>query len=255
MELILVVLFGLIMGSFLNVVIYRMPRKISIVTPRSYCINCNKKINFYDNIPIFSFLLLRGRCRNCREKISCRYPLVELITALLLTAFYIKYGLTEEWVLSAVLVIFLIPMSVIDIEKGIIPNKLIIPCLIIGIILVLLLRFETVLSSLLGAIAGGIFFLILAVLGKFLFKKDSIGAGDGKLFVTVGFYLGLIGFFLAFFFIGILSGVFVIIGLITKKINFGETIPFGPFIALSTLIVKFYFGELITSNAILLSLI
>ncbi|MFO7889273.1 MAG: prepilin peptidase [bacterium] len=255
MELILIVLFGLIIGSFLNVVIYRLPRNVSIVKPRSYCVHCKKKINFYDNIPLISYFLLKGKCRNCKAKISWRYPFVEALTAYLFVVFYLRYGLTEEWFFSAVLVIFLIPISIIDIDKGIIPNKLVFPCLIIGIVLTLLLRFETSLDSLLGAITGGIFFLVLALLGKFLFKKDSIGMGDGKLLVTIGFYTGLAGFLITFFFIGLLSGFFVIIGFIAKKINFGSTIPFGPFIALSTVIVKLLFEGVMVSNSILISLI
>ncbi len=255
MELLIITLFGLIIGSFLNVIIYRLPKDLSIVTPRSYCDNCKTKISFYDNVPIISYFMLRAKCRNCGEKISWRYPFVEALTAFLLTALYIRYGLTEEWVISSVLVIFLIPISIIDIEKGIIPNKLVFPCSIIGIILILMLQFETCLNSFLGAIIGGIFFLILALLGKFLFKKESIGMGDAKLLVTIGFYMGLANFLITFFFIGLFSGFFVIIGLIAKKIKFGDTIPFGPFIAISALIVKLFFNGVIISNSILMSLI
>ncbi len=254
MELLLIALFGLILGSFLNVVIYRLPKNLSIVGPRSYCVHCKKKINFYDNLPIISYILLGGECRHCKQKISWRYPFTESVTALLLIAFYIRYGLNEQWIISSILALFLIPISMIDIDEGIIPNKLVFPCLIIGIFLVLMLQFETILNSLLGAAAGGIFFLILNVIGKILFKKESIGMGDGKLFITVGFYLGLAGFLLSFFFIGILSGLFVIIGLITKKLKFGETIPFGPFIALSTIIVKLLFDGVVITNSVLMRL-
>lgn len=255
MEWIIIVIFGLIIGSFLNVVIYRLPRNISLAKPRSFCVNCKKKISFYDNIPLISYFCLGGKCRHCKEKISWRYPFVEAITAYLFLVFYLKYGLTEEWFFCSILVLFLIPISIIDIDKGIIPNKLVFPCLISGILFTLLLRFETLLDSFLGAITGGIFFLILALLGKFLFKKESIGMGDGKLFVTVGFYTGLAGFLITFFFIGLFSGFFVIIGFIAKKINFGSTIPFGPFIALPTLIVKLLFEGVMVSNSILIGLI
>lgn len=239
-EIILVFIFGLIIGSFLNVVIYRFPQGESLITPGSHCVECGEIIRFYDNIPVISFFLLKAKCRKCKRKISWRYPFIEALTAFLLVLIYIKYGFSEDFIITAVLTLFLIPISMIDIDRGLILNKLVIPCFLVGIIMILTLQFEHWINSLYGVLTGGIFFLILALTGKFLFKKESIGMGDAKLLITVGVYIGLSGIFLTIILCAFISGAFVITGFMLKKIHMGDKIPFGPFIAISSVISSIY---------------
>ena len=152
----LVVIVGLIIGSFLNVVIYRLPKGQSIVWPGSRCPACSKPIAPWDNIPLISYLLLKGRCRHCRTTIPWRYPLVEGLTALCSVALYIRYeGFTDQFWVFAVLTLFLIPLSFIDLDYGILPNKLTIPGFILGFLLIFMLQIEHWTIALLGAFSGG----------------------------------------------------------------------------------------------------
>lgn len=241
----LVAIFGLIMGSFLNVAIYRLPRGLSLVTPRSHCPSCGKPIKFYDNIPLISYILLRGRCRECGAHISWRYPLVEGLTALCLAALFLEYGLSVKWVTYSVLTLFLIPISFIDVEKGLILNKLTIPCFILGILLVLAFQIETWKDALLGALIGGAVMWLIAVLGKLLFKKESLGMGDVKLLVMIGVYVGFPDVLISLFFGVLAAAIFILGGFILKKLRFGNTIPFGPFIAIGTLVYLVWGGAIL----------
>jgi len=240
-----VLVLGLIMGSFLNVVIYRLPRGLSLVTPRSHCPSCGKPIKFYDNIPLISYILLRGRCRECGAPISWRYPLVEGLTALCLALLFLKYGLSVKWVTYSVLTLFLIPISFIDVEKGLILNKLTIPCFIFGILFVLAFQIETWKDALFGAVIGGAVMWLIAVLGKLLFKKESLGMGDVKLLVMIGAYVGFPDVLISLFLGVLAAAIFILGGVILKKLRFGSTIPFGPFIAIGTLVYLVWGGAIL----------
>ncbi len=233
---ILIFLLGLILGSFLNVVIYRLQRGLSIVFPGSSCPVCKKPIRFYDNIPLLSYILLKGRCRQCGSSISWRYPFVEGLTALCLLALYLKYGITFQFLSYGILILFLIPISFIDIDKGLVLNKLTILCFILGVLLILGFQIETWKNSLFGAIGGGGIIWLMGVLGKMIFRKDSLGFGDVKLLVTIGVYVGFPEVAMCLFLGICIAGVFIFGGLILKKLSLGNTIPFGPFIALGTLV-------------------
>ncbi len=233
---ILIFLFGLIFGSFLNVVIYRLQRGLSLVFPGSSCPVCKEPIRFYDNVPLLSYILLKGRCRQCRAHISCRYPFVEGLTALCLLAFYWRYGMGFQFLSYGILILFLIPISFIDIDKGLILNKLTIPCFILGVLLILGFQIETWKNGLFGAIGGGIIIWLVGLLGKMLFRKESMGFGDVKLLVTIGVYVGFPDVVVSLFLGICIAGIFIFGGLILKKLSFGNTIPFGPFIALGTLV-------------------
>ena len=241
----LVVILGLILGSFLNVVIYRLPRGLSLVAPRSYCPVCGKPIKFYDNVPLISYLLLRGRCRECGARISWRYPFVEGITALCLALLFLKYGLSIKWIMYSVLTLFLIPISFIDAERGLILNKLTIPCFIFGIFLVLIFQIEMWKSFLFGALAGGGIMLAIAIAGKLLFKKESLGMGDVKLLVIIGTYVGFPHVLISLFFGTLVAAIFILWGIIFKRLRFGNTIPFGPFIAIGTLVYLVWGGTIL----------
>ena len=231
-----VAIFGLILGSFLNVVIHRLPLKGSLIRPASHCPSCSKAIRFYDNIPLVSYIILRGRCRACGARIPLRYPMVEGLTALLLVLLYIRYGMTGEWVAYSVLVLFLIPISFIDLDKKLILNRLTVPCFILGIVLVLGLHVETWTQALLGAVLGGLIVLLIAAMGKLIFKKESMGMGDVKLLVAIGVYVGFPGVALSLFFGVFIAAVVIVGGMSLRKLRLGDIIPFGPFIALGTLV-------------------
>ena len=231
-----IALMGLIMGSFMNVIIHRLPEGRSIVFPGSYCPSCEKPIRFYDNIPLLSYILLKGRCRHCGTSIPWRYPLVEVLTLLCLTGLYLKYGLSARFWTYGLLILFLIPISIIDLSKGLILNKLTIPCCILGILLVLGLQVETWQQVLLGALGGGLIVWIIGLLGNLLFRKESMGMGDVKLLVMIGVYVGFPEVAICLFFGIFIAAIIILSGMALKKLNLGDTIPFGPFVAIGTLV-------------------
>lgn len=227
---------GLIFGSFLNVVIYRLPEGMSLSKPRSYCTACKRPVAFYDNIPVISYLLLGGKCRHCGVKISWRYPFIELLTAFCLAILFARYGLTPQFGVYSVLTLFLIPISVIDFDRGLILNRLTIAGFILGVPLVIGLQVETWSQVLIGAIGSGLIVLMIGMVGKILFKKDSMGMGDVKLLVLIGAYIGLDGAAISLFLGILIAGIVILGGMALKKLSLGDTIPFGPFIAVGTLV-------------------
>ncbi len=232
----IIFILGLILGSFMNVVIHRLPRGESIIHPRSHCPQCGAGVKPYDNIPVVSYLFLRGRCRSCGTSISIQYPLVELLTAITLLSVAIRYGVSEKTLIYGVLVCFLIPISVIDLQTRLILNKLTVPGFVAGVALVCLLEPERWKEIPFGVIGGGIVLVALSVLGKLIFKKESLGMGDVKLVVLIGAYIGFPEILIAFYFGALIAGLYILGALIFKKIRIGDTIPFGPFIALGSFV-------------------
>jgi leader peptidase (prepilin peptidase) / N-methyltransferase len=236
---------GSIIGSFLNVCIYRLPRGESIVFPSSHCTHCNNSIHWFDNIPFFSFIFLRGKCRFCARPISPRYFLVELMTALLWLTLFTSFGFTPKFFLAGVLVSALIAATFIDFEFQIIPDVITISGIAAGLIAAFSFpsflgeptRYAALLDSFLGVIAGGGSTYLIGVLGKMAFKKDAMGGGDVKLMAMIGAFLGwkfaLIVFFIAPFF-----GAFV--GMMLKIRYKVEVIPYGPYLSLAAIIVIFW---------------
>ncbi len=232
--------FGLSIGSFLNVLIYRVPRKESLASPPSHCPYCGKKILFYDNIPLISFILLKGKCRFCGEKISLRYPLVELFTALLFLFSFYLFGFSLKLVSALFFLSVLLALSLIDLETFLIPNRIIIPSIAVSVLLLafsflgfpfLPLLSSSPLSSFLGAIlSGGIIYLIVT-LSPFFFGKEGMGFGDIKLAVFIGLYLGYY-VVVALFFAFLLGGVVGVVLIYFQKKGRRDEIPFGPFLAL-----------------------
>ncbi len=241
-----VVLVGLALGSFLNVVIYRLPRSESLVKPGSRCPSCKKPIAWYDNIPIVSYFLLRGKCRHCGNRISWRYPVVEAITALVLSALFAVHGLTPLFFVYSVLVLFLIPIAFIDLQTGLIPNALTFSGFILGVILAFGLQFENWKSLLIGAVVGGAILLFFGILGRWIFRRESIGMGDVKLLVLIGVYMGFPEVVYSLFLGVFVAGLFILIGMLMKKIRLHDTVPFGPFIAIGT-VVYMCFGNVLLS--------
>ena len=248
----MLLLFGLAVGSFLNVCIYRIPLPgVSIHSPRrSFCPACKEPINFYDNIPVLSYLLLRGRCRQCKAKISVIYPLVELATGALFLLMFYHFGVTLEFLLALIFVTLLIPISVIDAKHYIIPNVLIGTGLILGSVIVSVIAYQRadvwyLLTRLIGAVAGWTMLWLIALIGRAVLRKTAMGGGDIKLMALNGLFLGawpelamVIGF-------SACGGAIVGSALIISGVkNRQSPIPYGPFLAGAAVLVLLWGDEL-----------
>ncbi len=229
--IIIIICFGLVWGSFLNVVIYRLPLRMSLSKPSSSCPHCNQKIKFYDNIPVLSFLLLRGRCRHCKGKISLRYPLVELLTAVSFLLLYSQYSLSFFFFASCLFACALIALGFIDFYHQILPDEITLPGLLLALIYSLFRTDLNLRQALIGAVAGAGFLLIVYGAYYLLRKKEGLGLGDVTMMLLIGAYLGWQqAFFTLIFasFVGALVGIFFIS---YKKKDFQYSLPFGTFLA------------------------
>jgi leader peptidase (prepilin peptidase) / N-methyltransferase len=231
-------IFGLAIGSFANVCIYRLPKKESVVFPVSHCTACSSPVRPFDNIPVISYLILGGKCRDCKEGISAIYPIIEAITALLLLAGFFKFGLTFDFLVYTVVAPALVIITAIDIEHQIIPDVITLP----GIVLGLAAGSYTIgyIDSFLGFLLGGGLFYLLAVL-----SNGGMGGGDIKYIAAAG---ALVGWqkVLLIIFIGAFLGSFVgLFQIAVQKKSRKSLIPFGPFLAAATLITLFYGNLLI----------
>ncbi len=235
-------LIGSAVGSFLNVVIYRLPRGESIVKPRSHCPHCDTPIKPYDNIPILSWLLVRGKCRNCKERISIRYPAVELTTALWFVWMYLQFGLSWEFAQYLTLGIILLAISMVDLDTKLIPDSVLLVGGVSALIFAIMGNVISLKGSLMGgAVMGGVL-LTIALIGEFVFKKESMGFGDVKLSVMIGLFIGWEMALLAIFLSAIFASVISIGGLLMGRMKFGKPFAFGPFLALGA-IVSGIWGE------------
>jgi leader peptidase (prepilin peptidase) / N-methyltransferase len=218
---------GLMFGSFLNVLAYRLPRGESLATPASHCPGCDAPIKPYDNVPVLSWLLLRGRCRSCGEPIAWRYPLVELTTALLMALTVVVVGTGEEIWLGLAFVLLLVPVTVIDLDFRIIPNKLMIAGTIAALVILALTQPADIPEHLIAAIAAGGFLLVAAIA-----YPAGMGMGDVKLAFVMGLFLGReVGVAM---FAGLVAGSIIGVAIMARK-GTAEgrktAIPFGPFLA------------------------
>lgn len=235
LNFILIFVFGSMLGSFLNVVIYRLPREKSIIYPNSKCPKCNSDIKFYDNIPILSWIFLGGKCRYCKETISIRYPLNELITASLLCIAYYIFGLNWKWIFITYFISLMIVISWIDIDYMLILDSLTYPGIIVGIIYNFLNN--KIIDSILGAILGYTILFIIAKLSLIFLKKEGMGLGDVTFITLIGAWLGM-NYLFGTLFIGFLLGSIFGVGLYLYRKK-SDYFPFGPFLALGGLISFF----------------
>ncbi len=180
---------GLAVGSFLNVVIARVPQRQSIVRPGSRCPKCGHALAWYENIPLFSWLALRARCRACRQPISARYPLVELLTALLFLGALRQLGWTWELVSALLLVCFLVPLAFIDLDTWLLPHELTWPGITVGILVAVPLGLGHVRDAAIGAAAAFVAFWLMEGLGRLIFRKEALGGGDKDLLALIGAFL------------------------------------------------------------------
>ena len=245
---ILIFALGLAIGSFLNVCIYRIPQELSIHSPRrSFCPDCRTQIRFYDNIPVLSYLLLRGRCRHCSAEISKVYPLVELTTGILFLFSLYRFGPTLALIHSCLLISLLIPIAWIDARWYIIPNVIILVGLITGgaVTLLIALTHHTpsyLIEHLIGAVVGGAAMLLIAAAGTFLFRKRAMGGGDIKLMILIGLFLGAWPHLLIVVMTSAITGSLVGLCLIAlgKRSGGSGRIPYGPFLVIGAVLDMFW---------------
>ena len=252
---VIVFLFGLTIGSFTNVLIYRIPLEKSIVYPPSACTSCGKRLTALDLVPVFSYIFLKGRCRHCGATVSRRYPLVELLTALIFVALFIKYGISVPFIAFAFLMTILIAVFFIDMDHRIIPDELVITGIIGGTVLIIYNCISPMTeiygdsnwwTPVIGFFSGSLFLLLVAILGIIIYKSDdAMGMGDVKLMAPIGLFLGwrlcLTGLLLAVTIAGVVS-LFLIITRIKKR---KDAIPFGPFIVTGAFIAIMWGWDLI----------
>ncbi len=240
MDIALVIILGALWGSFANVCIFRLPKEKGVVSGRSYCPKCKKKIVWYDNIPIISFFLLGGKCRKCKKSISIQYVIVEAINIVSFITIYYFFGISIITVLLMMLSLSFLIIFFIDLEHFIIPNVLTFPMMIVGFLKSfdpnLPSLFPNYINSLIGGLFGyGVIWSIIYFY-KQLRKKEGMGLGDAKLLAVVGFWFGWISIPFVLFLSSVLALLWVAPDLIKKSKKLTSQIPFGPYIILASIL-------------------
>jgi leader peptidase (prepilin peptidase) / N-methyltransferase len=236
MVLVPVVTFGLVIGSFVNVVIARLPQRRSLWAPRSSCPQCGNPIAWYDNIPLISFAALRGRCRACGARIPWRYPLVEAATATLFAVAWIVFaGDVSDFVVAAIFLAALVAITVIDLRHQIIPDAITLPGIVVGLAASLATGRISWVASLGGIVLGGGLFVAII-----LASRGGMGGGDLKLGAMLGAFLGWQALLVALFVAVMLGGISAVALLISGRVARKDAIPFGPFLAIGGIVALFW---------------
>lgn len=238
---IFIVIVGLVFGSFLNVCIFRIPKGESISYPPSHCMKCGTKIKAYDLFPVISYVILGGKCRKCGDKISIRYPLVELFTGIIFLLIYLKFGLTLYFIKYSILSCFLIVVGLIDLDTTDVFFSTTLPAIIIGIVFIIINYFtgENFTTFIFGGIlSGGIIALIILFTG-------GMGWGDFEICLFAGLFLGLKPSIIMLFFSFVIGGIFGMFLIATKRKSRKDYIPFGPYIAVASFIALFWGNQII----------
>jgi len=242
-------IYGAIFGSFYNVVGYRVPNKMSLIKPASHCPKCNHKLNWLDLFPIFSYLFSRGKCRYCKEKIPMFYLTFELITGILFMVCYLVFGLSYELIIALTFVSVLICITISDINEMIIPDSVLFLSYIIILLEKLIFDSDSVLTSILSSVVLFSFLYLIKFTADAIFKKESLGGGDVKLMFVIGlvidYKLGILLLFLA----AVMALPISIINLYKTK---NHELPFGPYLAMSAIIL--YFLQINLNDIILILL-
>ena len=239
------IIFGALIGSFLNVCILRLPKEESIVRPGSHCPQCKNPIQFYDNIPLISYILLKGRCRCCHRRISFQYPLIEGVTALGSLILFLKFGPSLSYLFYFSFVAALIVITVIDLYHQIIPDVISLPGIGVGLLGSLLIPQINFRDSLIGVLSGGGSLFVVATLYQWLFKREGMGGGDIKLLAMIGAFLGWKAVILTILLSSLIGSMTGMIMMVLKGKDFKYAIPFGPFLSLGAVISLFYQNEII----------
>jgi leader peptidase (prepilin peptidase)/N-methyltransferase len=249
-----VFMFGLVVGSFLNVCIYRIPRRLSIIMPSSRCPSCNTPIKPWDNIPIVSYLFLGGKCRFCKARISFRYPFVELLNAVLYVLILWRFDFGWHTLVYFIFSSSLIVITFIDLDFQIIPDRITLSGIPIGFLAgsfflpdpfarSSLLGMK---ESLIGTITGFALFYLVSLIGSAIFKKEALGGGDVKMMAMVGALMGWKTVILTTFLGSLTGSIFGILLMVSKGKDRMAKLPFGPFLALGTIITLFYGQEILS---------
>ena len=238
-------LLGAIIGSYLNVVIHRLPRGQSTVRPASRCPACGSRIRARDNLPVLSFLLLRGRCRCCGERISWRYPAVEAVNGFLFVACLLTFGLTADAVVAGLFSCLLLVLAIIDLDHYILPDRLTLPGLAVGLLVQPIWGRTSLSEALLGAVLGGGIILLLNGVWWLLRRVQGFGFGDVKMLAMIGCFLGPQGVVVSLF-LATLTGSLAGLYFITRRqLDLQSKLPFGFFLAIGALVALFLGPDLI----------
>ena len=244
MHFFIVIVFGLLIGSFLNVCIYRVPRKQSIVFPASHCTKCKTELKPLDLVPVFSYCFLKGKCKYCKMKIGSKYAIIELVNAVMYLFLFMKFGFSIEFLEFAILTSLLIVITSVDLESQIIPDEFIVFGFAVIIIFIVISVFRgnlELLNSGIGLLLGGGIFLLIAVL-----SNGAMGGGDIKLMALLGFWFGWQSILLIMFLSFVLGAIISVTLLLFKIKSRKDKIPFAPFIVLATILTLFFGNEIIS---------
>jgi leader peptidase (prepilin peptidase)/N-methyltransferase len=233
-------IFGAVVGSFLNVCIFRLPENNSIVKPSSRCVHCHNPVRFYDNIPLLSFFILRGKCRDCGGKISWRYPLVELITAIFSLLLFAKFYLTINFLVFFAFTAVLIVITFIDLDHQIIPDVITLPGIPVFFLLAVFVVKLPWLEAAIGLLVGGGVLLAIAFVYELLTKREGMGGGDIKLLALIGGFLGWKSLIFIILFSSLLGAVVGITAMVIKGKDMKYAIPFGPFLSAAAVAYLFW---------------
>lgn len=240
------IVIGAVIGSFLNVVIHRLPRRESLCRPASHCPHCGHHLRPRENVPILSYLVQRGRCSACRRRINPRYLLIEILTPLLLLLCYANFGWGLPFIKYSILILLLIPITFIDIDHKLILDRLTIPGTLVGLGISVAEQPAQFYLPLSGAVAGALSLLVIALLGRWLYGRESMGGGDIKLAAMIGAFAGAGHVLLALFLAFVVAAFFSIIGMAIGRLQRQSVIPFGPFIAFGSLAALEFQDKLIS---------
>ena len=247
MDYFLIILAGAVLGSFANVCIYRLPIQKSIVGGRSFCPKCKKKIVWYDNIPIISFLSLNRKCRKCKKIIPIQYFLVEILNIVLFSIIYFIFGISLTSLLLMILAFVFIIVFFIDLKHYIIPNILTFPLMILGFVKSFDQNLNSLFPNYLNSLIGGIFGYGIIWSIIFFYKqirnKEGMWLGDAKLLATIGFWFGWISIPFVIFSSSIVALILVIPSLLNKSRKFSSQIPFGPFIIIGCILYIIFIDQ------------
>ena len=239
-------IFGTLLGSFANVCIYRLPQRLSIVFPGSHCPACQEALRPWHNIPVLSYLMLRGQCAMCKTAISPRYPLIEISNGLLYVFLYHHYHVSVQGIVFALLATALLIVSCIDLVHTIIPDAITLPGIVVGLGTSLWLTPVGVRNAVLGVVLGGGLFLLMAVLSVVILQREGMGGGDIKLIAMLGAFLGWRAVLVTIFLAAVLgAGVGLALILLRRK-GRREPLPFGPFLALGALLAMVWGDTIVT---------
>ncbi len=238
------VIFGLCVGSFLNVCIYRIPDESKSINhpSRSICLNCGSTLKIYDNIPVLSYIWLKGRCRQCQDRISWRYPLVELLTGLGAISIFLKSGLTLATLIYFIFIACLLVITFVDLDHRIIPDVITLPGIPVFFVMALAVPDVTLKDSLIGLLIGGGSLWAVAFIYKLVTGKDGMGGGDIKLLAMMGVLIGWQGVLFTIFISSAIGSVTGLLVMLVQKGNMKLAVPFGPFLAIGA-ISYIFFGQ------------